>query len=138
MAFDPDQVCQTYSAAAATSLLAPRRLHARAASAAATSELVGILTWINSETVRGRLQAGGQSGFTWGIPNARTPVEHPDEIVYQSLQHAKPRTGLPGVRFRPWLQNFTDYAFDHRAFGAARSRGRSIFSFSFSFKISLI
>jgi hypothetical protein len=23
---------------------------------------------------------------------------------------------LPGVRFRPWLQAFRDYAFDHRPF----------------------
>lgn len=58
------------------------------------------------------------SGFKWGIPNNRNPVEHPYEIVYQSLQRAKQRTGLPGVRFRPWLQGFADYAFDHRPFGA--------------------
>lgn len=58
------------------------------------------------------------SGFKWGIPNYRNPVEHPYEIVYQSLRRAKLRTGLPGARFRPWLQGFTDYAFDHRAFGA--------------------
>lgn len=58
------------------------------------------------------------SGFKWGIPNSRNPVEHPYEIVYQSLQRAKQRTGLPGARFRPWLQGFTDYAFDHRPFGA--------------------
>ncbi|MYM97568.1 putative glycoside hydrolase [Duganella vulcania] len=59
------------------------------------------------------------SGFKWGIPNYRNAVAHPYEIVYQSLQRAKQRTGLGGARFRPWLQDFTDYAFDHRPFGAA-------------------
>lgn len=59
------------------------------------------------------------SGFKWGIPNYRNPVEHPYDIVYRSLQRARQRTGLDGVRFRPWLQGFADYAFDRRPFGAA-------------------
>ncbi|MYN20653.1 GTP-binding protein [Rugamonas sp. FT107W] len=59
------------------------------------------------------------SGFKWGIPNYPNAVAHPYEIVYQSLQRARQRTGLGGARFRPWLQDFTDYAFDHRPFGAA-------------------
>lgn len=58
------------------------------------------------------------SGFQYGIPNYRQPVENPYEIVFLSLKRAKERTGLPGVRFRPWLQAFKDYAFDHRPFGA--------------------
>ncbi|MES2164516.1 MAG: putative glycoside hydrolase [Pseudomonadota bacterium] len=59
------------------------------------------------------------SGFKWGIPNYRNPLEHPYDIVYRSLQRARQRTGLDGARFRPWLQGFSDYAFDRRPFGAA-------------------
>ena len=57
------------------------------------------------------------SGFTFGIPGHRNPVAAPYDIVHASLQRAQQRTGLPGVRFRPWLQAFRDYAFDRRAFG---------------------
>ncbi|MBA5638834.1 GTP-binding protein [Duganella sp. LX20W] len=56
------------------------------------------------------------SGFTWGLPGTPNPVEHPYDIVFRSLQKAKQRTGLPGSRFRPWLQEFSDYAFDRRKF----------------------
>lgn len=57
------------------------------------------------------------SAFTWGLPGCQRPTEHAGEIVARSLTEAKRRTGLPGVRFRPWLQGFRDYAFDHRDFG---------------------
>ena len=57
------------------------------------------------------------SGFNFGIPGHRDPVAAPYEIVRRSLQRAIDRTGLTGVRFRPWLQAFRDYAFDRRAFG---------------------
>lgn len=33
-------------------------------------------------------------------------------------ERAQLRTGVPPVRFRPWLQAFRDYAFDRRPFGA--------------------
>jgi hypothetical protein len=56
------------------------------------------------------------SGFHVGIPGCPDPVAHPYEIVYRSLDRAKQRTGLPPVRFRPWLQAFRDYAFDRRPF----------------------
>jgi hypothetical protein len=56
------------------------------------------------------------SGFHVGIPGIADPVAHPYEIVYRSLTRARERTGLPGVRFRPWLQAFRDYAFDRRPF----------------------
>jgi hypothetical protein len=56
------------------------------------------------------------SGFHVGIPGCSDPVAHPYEIVYRSLIRAKERTGLPPVRFRPWLQAFRDYAFDRRPF----------------------
>lgn len=58
------------------------------------------------------------SGFTWGLPGCTNPVADPGQIVRRSLDEAKRRTGLPGVRFRPWLQAFRDYAFDRREFDA--------------------
>jgi hypothetical protein len=56
------------------------------------------------------------SGFTFGIPGHRDPVAAPYETVLLTLRRAVQRTGLPGVRFRPWLQAFRDYAFDRRTF----------------------
>lgn len=64
------------------------------------------------------------SGFQFGIPGYRNPVHHPREIVYLSLEKAKLRTGLPPVRFRPWLQAFRDYAFDRTQFGEAQIRAQ--------------
>jgi hypothetical protein len=62
------------------------------------------------------------SGFRYGIPGYRNPVDHPYEMVYLSLKKAAERTHLPPVRFRPWLQAFRDYAFDRRDFGAPEIR----------------
>lgn len=59
------------------------------------------------------------SGFTWGLPGLSNPVTDPGQIVRRSLTEAVQRTHLPGVRFRPWLQAFRDYAFDRRLFDAA-------------------
>src|SRR5437762_2830861 len=57
------------------------------------------------------------SGYHLGIPGHRIPVQHPYEIVYDSVKHVRERTtGLP-VRVRPWIQDFRDYAFDRRVFG---------------------
>jgi len=56
------------------------------------------------------------SSFQFGIPGYRYPVAHPYEIVRESLERARQRTGLPPERFRPWLQAFRDYAFDRRPF----------------------
>jgi hypothetical protein len=56
------------------------------------------------------------SGFQFGIPGVRNPVQNPHEIIYLSLKKAQDRTGLSPVRFRPWLQAFKDYAFDRRPF----------------------
>lgn len=64
------------------------------------------------------------SGFSFGIPGHRDPVAAPYEIVQESLQRALKRTALPGVRFRPWLQAFRDYAFDKREFGAQAIRSQ--------------
>jgi hypothetical protein len=57
------------------------------------------------------------SGFKFGIPGLKNPLDDPYRIVYASLERAKKRTGFSGTVFRPWLQAFADYAFDHRAFG---------------------
>lgn len=64
------------------------------------------------------------SGFTFGIPGHPNPVAVPYEIVHQSLARAIERTGLPGVRFRPWLQAFRDYGFDRREFGPHEIRAQ--------------
>ncbi|HEY5994046.1 MAG TPA: putative glycoside hydrolase [Gallionellaceae bacterium] len=58
------------------------------------------------------------SSFQFGIPGFRIPVAHPYETVFLSLINAQRRTSLPSPRFRPWLQAFTDYAYDRRRFGA--------------------
>jgi hypothetical protein len=58
------------------------------------------------------------SGFSFGIPNYRNPVDHPYEIVRLTLNRAAERAQIEPVRFRPWLQAFADYAFDKRQFGS--------------------
>jgi len=58
------------------------------------------------------------SGFQFGIPGVRNPVAHSYEIVKQSLDQAEQRLKISPKRFRPWLQAFKDYAFDHRMFDA--------------------
>jgi hypothetical protein len=58
------------------------------------------------------------SGFQFGIPGYRNPVAHSYEIVRQSLDQANQRLKISPKRFRPWLQAFKDYAFDHRLFDA--------------------
>lgn len=64
------------------------------------------------------------SGFQFGIPGYRDPVSHPYEIVHQSLEIARARLGVSPKRFRPWLQAFRDYAFDHRAFEATEVKAQ--------------
>ncbi len=58
------------------------------------------------------------SAFQFGIPGYRDPVAHIHETVMLSLINGQKRTGLPSLRFRPWLQAFRDYAYDRRRFGA--------------------
>ena len=58
------------------------------------------------------------SGFQFGIPGYRNPVQNPYEIVYKSLEECKRRTKSSAMRYRPWLQAFTDYAFGGKYFGA--------------------
>jgi hypothetical protein len=64
------------------------------------------------------------SSFQFGIPGYRNPVEHPYQIVRLSLDRARERSQLPGVRFRPWLQAFRDYAFGGRPFTAGEIRAQ--------------
>ena len=64
------------------------------------------------------------SGFIWGIPGHVMAVGSPYEIVHHSLQAAIERSGMSGVRFRPWLQSFKDYAFDRRVFGEKEIRAQ--------------
>jgi hypothetical protein len=62
------------------------------------------------------------SGYQFGIPNYRNPVQHPYEIVLLSLKRAQERTGSDSLRFRPWLQAFRDYAFRGGDFKEERMR----------------
>ena len=64
------------------------------------------------------------SSFQYGIPGYALPVDHPYEIVFYTLRRAAQRTGIPALRFRPWLQAFRDYAFDRRDFTAEEIRGQ--------------
>lgn len=58
------------------------------------------------------------SGYRWGIPGTRDPVANSYAIVRGSLAEAQRRLRISPKRFRPWLQAFRDYGFDHRAFDA--------------------
>lgn len=58
------------------------------------------------------------SGFRYGIPGYRNPVQHPYEIVNETLKRCRERTASSALRFRPWLQAFRDYAFGGRKFDA--------------------
>jgi len=62
------------------------------------------------------------SGFQFGIPGYRNPVQSPHEVVYLTLKRAQERTKISPLRFRPWLQAFKDYAFDRRQFNSKEVR----------------
>ncbi len=64
------------------------------------------------------------SGFHLGIPGYRNPVEHPYEIVRESIRLVRQRSQNPAALVRPWLQDFRDYAFDKRPFGAREIRAQ--------------
>jgi len=61
------------------------------------------------------------SGFQFGIPGYRNPVQNPYEIVYLSLKRAQERTKISPSAFA-WLQAFKDYAFDRRQFNGRELR----------------
>ncbi len=62
------------------------------------------------------------SGYQFGIPKYRNPVNNIYHIVYLSLKQAQERTGASPLRFRPWLQAFRDYAFHGGDFKEDRMR----------------
>jgi hypothetical protein len=64
------------------------------------------------------------SGYHRGIPGFRNPVEHPYEVVHESVRLIRKRSVNTVVRVRPWLQDFRDYAFDRRIFGVSQVRAQ--------------
>jgi hypothetical protein len=60
------------------------------------------------------------SGYQRGIPGYKNPVEHPYEVVFESVRLIRKRSTHTQVRVRPWLQDFRDYAFDRRPFGVTQ------------------
>lgn len=73
-------------------------------------DLVGIVDYVSPMLY--------PSSFQFGIPGVRNPVENPYDIVYRSLETARKRVAGTTLRFRPWLQSFTDYAFSGKRSGA--------------------
>jgi len=57
------------------------------------------------------------SGYHLGIPGYRNPVQHPYEVVRESVRLTRQRSQNPAAQVRPWIQDFKDYAFDRRIFG---------------------
>jgi hypothetical protein len=64
------------------------------------------------------------SGYHLGIPGYRLPIAYPYEIVRESVRLARARTARYPVQIRPWIQDFRDYAFDRRPFGAPEIRAQ--------------
>ncbi|MCX6074156.1 MAG: putative glycoside hydrolase [Campylobacterales bacterium] len=62
------------------------------------------------------------SGFNAGIPGYPIPVNANYEIVKNSLDKALIKSANSPLNYRPWLQAFRDYAFDHRLYGAKEIR----------------
>lgn len=127
---------QEHRVAAITRFLAQARERLRPYNVYLAVDIFGYVCWNPDDTAIGQqIETLGAvvdyispmlypSGFTWGLPGCRKPTEQPGEIVARSLAEAKRRTGLPGVRFRPWLQAFRDYAFDRREFDAEMIRAQ--------------
>ncbi len=64
------------------------------------------------------------SGYQWGIPGYRNPVQNPYKVVFESVRLTRQRATHTHVRVRPWLQDFRDYAFDRRVFGVPEVRAQ--------------
>lgn len=62
------------------------------------------------------------SGYQLGIPGYRDPVANAYVVVRESVRLVRKRSAHTIARVRPWLQDFKDYAFDHRTFGVAEIR----------------
>lgn len=114
---------------AITSFLAQARQRLTPYNVFLSADVFGYICWNKSDTGIGQRidQLSGvldyispmlyPSGFLYGIPDYRNPIEHPYQIVRFSLDRARERTKIDPIRFRPWLQAFADYAFDRRQFG---------------------
>jgi len=101
-----------------------------------SADLFGYVAWNQNDTDIGQTLAAVApsvdylslmlypSGFQFGIPGYRNPVQAPYETVHLTLKRASQRTGLPATRFRPWLQAFKDYAFDRRHFSDEEIRAQ--------------
>jgi hypothetical protein len=101
-----------------------------------SADLFGYVAWNQNDTDIGQTLASVvpsvdyvslmlyPSGFQFGIPGYRNPVQAPYETVHLTLKRASQRTGLPATRFRPWLQAFKDYAFDRRQFSEEEIRAQ--------------
>ena len=64
------------------------------------------------------------SGYHLGLPKYRNPVQHPFEIVFETVKRAQARVSAYPVKVRPWIQDFRDYAFDKRTFGVKEIRAQ--------------
>jgi len=64
------------------------------------------------------------SGYHRGIPGFRNPVEHPFEVVRETVRLVRKRSTHATVQVRPWIQDFRDYAFDRRIFGVREIRAQ--------------
>jgi hypothetical protein len=64
------------------------------------------------------------SGYHLGIPGYRNPVEHPYQVVRDTIRLIRQRAQPTAARVRPWLQDFRDYAFDRRPFGPREIRAQ--------------
>jgi hypothetical protein len=64
------------------------------------------------------------SGYHVGIPGTRNPISNPYRVVYESVRLIRQRSAATGLRVRPWLQDFRDYAFDKRVFGPTEVRAQ--------------
>ena len=64
------------------------------------------------------------SAYHVGIPGFRNPVAHPYEVVFETVRRIRGRSAQASVQVRPWIQDFRDYAFDRRPFGAPEVRAQ--------------
>jgi hypothetical protein len=63
------------------------------------------------------------SGFGKGTAGVGIPVDHPKEIIEDSVRRYRLRADQDTV-VRPWLQSFRDYAYNHREYGAYEIRAQ--------------
>lgn len=59
-----------------------------------------------------------------GFPGYREAVPYPYQIVYYNTRRALEPVAGSQVTIRPWLQDFPDYAYDHRAYTPSQVRAQ--------------